>query len=69
MSNPISVNPKDASKRNSPVTGPVDEESTVILDQETNVCYWNGDAFKEGQRINCEGAVYECTFGRWVKSG
>lgn len=67
MSSPIAVESKDPAKRNSPTTGPVDDESTVVLDQAANTCIWNDAEFREGQRVDSEGKVFECTFGRWVE--
>ncbi len=42
-------------------------EATVRLEQEAAQCYWNNEAFDKGDRISVEGAVYECSFGCWVK--
>jgi len=69
MSEKIPVEPMDRSKRNSPVAGPIEEESTVMLDQASKVCYWNGQEFNEGQLVASDGATYECTFGQWIKAG
>ena len=43
-------------------------EATVRLDQETAECYWNNEAFSKGDRVSVDGAVYECSFGCWVKT-
>lgn len=59
----------DHSKKNSPVAGPIEEESTVMLDQASKVCYWNDQEFSEGQIVESEGAEYECNFGQWIKQG
>ncbi len=69
MSETISVEVMDHSKKNSPVAGPIEEESTVMLDQASKVCYWNDQEFKEGQVVETEGNEYECTFGQWIKYG
>ena len=69
MSEKISVEVMDHSKKNSPVAGPIEEESTVMLDQASKVCYWNDQEFKEGQVVGTEGNEYECTFGQWIKYG
>jgi hypothetical protein len=69
MSEKISVEAMDHSKKNSPVAGPIEEESTVMLDQASKVCYWNDQKFSEGQFVESEGAAYECTFGQWIKMG
>jgi hypothetical protein len=67
MSEKISVETMDQSKKNSPVAGPIEEESTVMLDQASKVCYWNDQEFIEGQFVENAGANYECTFGQWIK--
>ncbi len=68
MSEKTSVKSMDHSKKNSPVAGPIEEESTVMLDQANKVCYWNDQKFSEGQLVESDGTVYECTFGQWIKS-
>jgi hypothetical protein len=67
MSEKISVEAMDPSKKNSPVAGPIEEESTVMLDKASKVCYWNDQEFKEGQVVESDGAEYECNFGQWIK--
>lgn len=67
MSDKISVEAMDPSKKNSPVAGPIEEESTVMLDKASKVCYWNDQEFKEGQVVESDGAEYECNFGQWIK--
>ncbi|MEE8285312.1 MAG: hypothetical protein V3R72_01300 [Gammaproteobacteria bacterium] len=67
MSEKVSVEAMDHGKKNSPVAGPIEEESTVMLDQVSKVCYWNDQEFNEGQFVECEGSEYECTFGQWIK--
>ena len=69
MSEKIPVEAMDHSKKNSSVAGPIEEESTVMLDQASKICYWNGREFKEGQVVRSEGSTYECTFGKWIKEG
>ncbi len=67
MSEKIRVEAMDGSKKNSPVAGPIEEESTVMLDQASKVCYWNDQEFNEGQMVESDGIEYECTFGQWIK--
>ncbi len=67
MSEKIPVEAMDHSKKNSPVAGPIEDESTVMLDQASKVCFWNDQVFKEGQVVTSEGSEYECTFGQWIK--
>ncbi len=69
MSEKIPVDAMDHSKNNSPVAGPIEEESTVMLDQASEICYWNDQEFKEGQVVDSEGSEYECNFGQWIKQG
>lgn len=63
------VSPMDPSKNNSPKTNLSAGENTVIMDSASNECFWNGQAFVEGDLVECEGETYECSLGRWVKSG
>ena len=67
MSDKVTVEAMDSSKQNSPVSGPVSDEATVMMDQAKNVCYWNGQEFPDGELVECAGEVYECSFGQWVK--
>ncbi len=69
MSKKIPVEAMDHSEKNSSVAGPIEEESTVLLDQASKVCYWNDREFTEGQVVTSEGSAYECTFGQWIKEG
>lgn len=67
MADKTPVAPRDPSKKTSPISGPTEGESTVILDAAANKCIWNGQEFKEGVMVVSEGQTYECTYGRWVK--
>lgn len=67
MAEKTSVEPMDQSKKNSPISGPTSDEATVMLDNAENKCYWNGQEFNEGQLVDCQGEVYECSYGQWVK--
>lgn len=67
MSEKVSVDPMDASKSNSPLAGPVSDEATVMLDNAASKCEWNGQEFDEGQLVECQGEVYACNYGQWVK--
>ncbi|MDX1432393.1 MAG: hypothetical protein R3286_08065 [Gammaproteobacteria bacterium] len=69
MADKVTVEAMDKSKQNSPVAGPIEEESTVMLDKASKVCYWNDQEFHEGQIVECGGETFECTFGQWVKQG
>jgi len=67
MSDPLEVQPMDSSKRNSPVSGPVEDEATVMLDGGNNKCHWNDQEYDDGQVVVSEGARYECSYGQWIK--
>ena len=67
MSEKISVEPMDSNKNNSPVTDPESDEATVMLSNAASKCVWNGQEFNEDQLVECQGEVYECNYGKWVK--
>lgn len=67
MSEKVTVQAMDPSKRNSPVAGPIESESTVMMDEADKVCYWNDQEYDEGQIIDCDGVAYECSFGQWIR--
>ena len=69
MANKTPVAPMDRNQKNSPISGPVETESTVVLKTAQSGCTWNGQAFVEGDRVESEGAVYECNYGQWGKQG
>ena len=58
----------DSSLKNSPLTDATEGASTVMLDSADTQCVWNGQSFAEGDMVECDGADYECCFGRWVKN-
>ncbi|MDX1529374.1 MAG: hypothetical protein R3337_12155 [Gammaproteobacteria bacterium] len=66
MSNRATVGKMDPSKKNSPITESVEEESTVVMDNVPNKCVWNDREFNEGQQVECDGQVFECNYGHWV---
>ena len=67
MSEITRVEPMDPNKENSPIAGPVSDESTVMLNTAKKTCLWNGQEFQEGDMICDAGASYECNVGNWVK--
>ncbi len=67
MAKPVPVEPMDPKKENSPVAGPIEEESTVMMDSTDKSCYWNGKRFDEGTVVCDNGTAYECSLGQWVK--
>jgi hypothetical protein len=66
MSEPIPVASAEAGKKTSKIIED-GNESTVNLDMENAPCQWNGQSFNKGARIAADGAVYECSYGCWVK--
>lgn len=64
----VSVKEMDRASKNSPVMDSTSEESTVMMDVAGASCFWNGQEFDEGRMVHCSGKVYECAFGRWVRS-
>ena len=57
---------QDSAQKNSPIAGPLDEEATVQMDQEKQTCYWNGQSFEQGSKVDADGSCYECSFGTWI---
>lgn len=68
MADKTTVAAMDPAQKNSPVAGPTEGESTVMLDAAASSCFWNGQQFDEGAMVDCEGTIYECTYGRWVRA-
>ena len=68
MADMTTVTPMESALQNSPVIDSGEGESTVILDSAANECLWNGQTFADGTMVECDGAVFECSYGRWVKS-
>jgi hypothetical protein len=62
------VGPRDPSAENSPIAAPAADDSTVVLDTAARVCVWNGAEFGDGSRVCSEGTVYECSYGKWMKT-
>ncbi|MGI9336154.1 MAG: hypothetical protein ACR2RL_23655 [Gammaproteobacteria bacterium] len=67
MSEKVTVEPMDRGQKNSPIAGPVEDQSTVLMTAATNTCFWNGQEFSDGDHVECEGEAYECSLGHWVK--
>lgn len=68
MADKTTVAAMDSAQKNSPVSGPIEGESTVMLDAAASRCFWNGQQFDEGAMVECEGTTFECTYGRWVRA-
>jgi hypothetical protein len=60
------VEPIEPSKRSSDIAGPTGDEATVSMEMMNAKCYWNDAEYENGGRVNSEGKVYECTYGRWI---
>ena len=67
MADKTIVTPMDPALQNSPLIDETDEESTVMLDGTNQQCVWNGQTFADGAMVECDGDVFECSYGRWVK--
>ena len=67
MSDPKSVEAADPAKKTSKITGPVDEDATVVASETELTCYWNNEEFGSGDRVSSEGKNYECSNGMWVE--
>jgi len=68
MADVTRVEPMDPDKKNSPIAGPVEDESTVMLDKAATQCFWNDQVFEEGALVEDAGSRYECSLGQWIKS-
>ena len=68
MADQTTVTAMDSSLQNSPVVDPNEDESTVMLDDAESQCMWNGQTFTEGAMVECDGVVYECSYGHWAKA-
>jgi carbonic anhydrase len=66
MAEPKVVEPADPSKKTSQILNTTSDEATVQMDQLKKNCYWNDEAFSQGDQIEVDGNCYECSFGRWV---
>ena len=63
----ISVDAVDTSKKNSDIVEAGSDVTTVSMDLQDAKCYWNDIEYSRGARVNSDGKVYECSFGRWVE--
>ena len=61
------VEAADPAKKTSAIISATSEEATVQMDQLADVCFWNDVEFKQGERIEADGACYECSFGSWIR--
>jgi len=67
MSDPKAVAAADPAKKTSQITGPVDDDATVLTTNADVKCYWNDETFENGERISSEGKCYEASNGQWVE--
>lgn len=67
MSEPKSVEAVDPAKNTSQITGPVDDDATVLTTNDDIKCYWNDEEFDNGDRVTSEGKCYEASNGQWVE--
>ena len=63
----VSVDAVDASKKNSDIVEAGADVTTVSMDLQDAKCFWNDAEYSRGDRVNLDGKVYECSFGRWVE--
>ena len=61
------VDPADPGKKTSDIVGPMSDEATVQMELQDEKCYWNDQAFSQGDQVESAGTCYECSFGRWVE--
>ncbi len=67
MSDPKPVEAADPAKKTSKITGPVDNDATVLTTEFDLKCYWNDAEFENGDRVTCEGKSYEANNGMWIE--
>jgi hypothetical protein len=67
MSDPKPVEAADPAKKTSKITGPVDDDATVLTTEFEIKCFWNDEEFESGDRITIEGKCYEASNGMWVE--
>lgn len=67
MPEKVTVEPMDRDKKNSPIAGPVEDQSTVLMAAASRTCFWNGQEFSDSDQVECEGETYECSLGHWVQ--
>ena len=66
MSDPKPVEAVDPAKKTSTITGPVDDDATVLTTENVK-CYWNDEEFENGDRVTSGGKNYEASNGQWVE--
>ncbi len=66
MAEPTQVEAADPAKNTSEIVGPISDEATVTMTNESKTCTWNDVTFNQGDQVIADGTCYECSFGRWV---
>ena len=61
------VEPMKFSEKNSGTAETLSGERTVILGEEDDKCYWNGEKFLEESLVCDNGVMYKCHMGLWIK--
>lgn len=67
MSDAKTVEAADPAKKTSKITGPVDNDATVLTVEGDIKCFWNDEEFSNGERVSAEGKTYEASNGLWVE--
>lgn len=67
MSDVVTVEMMDSTKKNSPIAKPVDGASTILMTPTARKCFWNGREFANGDHVIYNGVEYVCEFGQWDK--
>lgn len=61
---------QDPELKNSPIAAESDEDFDVLRQElEDAVCYFNGEAFGDGQFIRSGSSYLHCDKGLWVPAG
>jgi hypothetical protein len=61
---------QDPELKNSPIADETDEDFDVLRQElEDGVCYFNGQAFGEGECIRSGSSYLRCDDGLWVPAG
>lgn len=65
------VGAPDPELRNSPIAEEMDEDYEVMRQEVPGepVCYFNGEAFKNGSYVRSGTTLLRCDYGLWVSAG
>jgi hypothetical protein len=67
MSDAKPVEAADPAKKTSKITGPIDNDATVLTSEVEIKCFWNDEEFSNGDRVTSEGKTYEASNGLWIE--